>query len=63
VDLDTATRDFFTHDLSTARVHLGSYNFPTPADRKDGENLVIVRDRRIAVSDTCCFSFVLVSRF
>jgi hypothetical protein len=37
-------------DKSTARVYLGSYNFSTPADLKNGENLVIVRDRRIAVS-------------
>ena len=37
-------------DKPTARVYLGSYNFSTPADRKNGENLVAVRDRRIAVS-------------
>jgi phosphatidylserine/phosphatidylglycerophosphate/cardiolipin synthase-like enzyme len=37
-------------DKPAARVYLGSYNFSTPADRKNGENLVIVRDRRIAVS-------------
>src|SRR5262245_34095218 len=37
-------------DKPTARVYLGSYNFSTPADRKNGENLVIIRDRRIAVS-------------
>jgi len=37
-------------DKPTARVYLGSYNFSTPADRKNGENLVLVRDRRIAVS-------------
>jgi hypothetical protein len=37
-------------DKATARVYLGSYNFSTPADLKNGENLVIVRDRRIAVS-------------
>jgi hypothetical protein len=37
-------------DKPTARVYLGSYNFSTPADRKNGENLLIVRDRRIAVS-------------
>jgi phosphatidylserine/phosphatidylglycerophosphate/cardiolipin synthase-like enzyme len=34
----------------TARVYLGSYNFSAPADLKNGENLVVVRDRRIAVS-------------
>jgi phosphatidylserine/phosphatidylglycerophosphate/cardiolipin synthase-like enzyme len=34
----------------TARVYLGSYNFSAPADSKNGENLLILRDRRIAVS-------------
>ena len=34
----------------TARVYLGSYNFSSPADIKNGENLLLVRDRRIAVS-------------
>ena len=37
-------------DKPTARVYFGSYNFSTPADRKNGENLIVVRDRRIAVS-------------
>jgi hypothetical protein len=37
-------------DKPTARVYLGSYNFSAPADLKNGENLVVVRDRRIAVS-------------
>jgi phosphatidylserine/phosphatidylglycerophosphate/cardiolipin synthase-like enzyme len=37
-------------DKPTARVCLGSYNFSKPADLENGENLVIVRDRRIAVS-------------
>jgi hypothetical protein len=37
-------------DKPTARVYLGSYNFSAPADRKNGENLVAVRDRRIATS-------------
>jgi phosphatidylserine/phosphatidylglycerophosphate/cardiolipin synthase-like enzyme len=37
-------------DKPTARVYLGSYNFSNPADLKNGENLVVVRDRRIAVS-------------
>ena len=32
------------------RVYLASYNFSTPANLKNGENLVVVRDRRIAVS-------------
>jgi phosphatidylserine/phosphatidylglycerophosphate/cardiolipin synthase-like enzyme len=39
-------------DKPTARVYLGSYNFSNPADQKNGENLVVVRDRRIAVSYT-----------
>jgi hypothetical protein len=38
-------------DKPTARVYPGSSKFATPADRKNGENLVMVRDRRIAVSD------------
>jgi hypothetical protein len=37
-------------DKPTARVYLGSYNFSTAADTKNGENLVLVRDRRVAVS-------------
>jgi hypothetical protein len=37
-------------DKPTARVYLGSYNFSIPADTKNGENLVLIRDRRIAVS-------------
>ena len=37
-------------DKPTARVYLGSYNFSTPADTKNGENLLLIRDRRIAVS-------------
>ena len=37
-------------DKPTARVYLGSYNFSSPADIKNGENLLLVRDRRIAVS-------------
>ena len=37
-------------DKPTARVYLGSYNFSSPADRKNGENLLRIRDRRIAVS-------------
>jgi hypothetical protein len=36
----------------TARVYLGSYNFSSPADTQNGENLLLVRDRRIAVSYT-----------
>jgi phosphatidylserine/phosphatidylglycerophosphate/cardiolipin synthase-like enzyme len=37
-------------DLPTARVYLGSYNFSTAADTQNGENLVLIRDRRVAVS-------------
>lgn len=37
-------------DQPTARVYLGSYNFSSPADTQNGENLLLVRDRRIAVS-------------
>lgn len=39
-------------DKPSARVYLGSYNFSSPADIKNGENLLIIRDRRIAVSFT-----------
>jgi hypothetical protein len=39
-------------DQPTARVYLGSYNFSIPADRKNGENLLVIRDRRVAVSYT-----------
>jgi phosphatidylserine/phosphatidylglycerophosphate/cardiolipin synthase-like enzyme len=37
-------------DKPTARVWVGSYNFSVPADTKNGENLLLVRDRRVAVS-------------
>jgi phosphatidylserine/phosphatidylglycerophosphate/cardiolipin synthase-like enzyme len=37
-------------DKPTARVYLGSYNFSEPADIKNGENLLLIRDRRVAVS-------------
>lgn len=37
-------------DKPTARVYLGSYNFSIAADKKNGENLLVIRDRRIAVS-------------
>ena len=36
----------------TARVYLGSYNFSSPADTQNGENLLLIRNRRIAVSYT-----------
>ncbi len=37
-------------DKPTARVYLGSHNFSGTADMKNGENLLLIRDRRIAVS-------------
>jgi hypothetical protein len=37
-------------DKPTARVYLGSYNFSSSADSKNGENLLLIRNRRIAVS-------------
>ena len=37
-------------DQPTARVYLGSYNFSEPADMNNGENLLLIRDRRIAVA-------------
>jgi phosphatidylserine/phosphatidylglycerophosphate/cardiolipin synthase-like enzyme len=37
-------------DKPTARVYLGSYDFSAAADGKNGENLLLIRDRRIAVS-------------
>lgn len=37
-------------DKPTARVYMGSYNFSIAADTSNGENLLLIRDRRIAVS-------------
>lgn len=37
-------------DKPTARVYLGSYNFSATADTKNGENLLLIRNRRVAVS-------------
>lgn len=37
-------------DKPSARVYLGSYNFSGAADTDNGENVVLIRDRRIAVS-------------
>jgi len=37
-------------NLPTARVYLGSYNFSPTADVKNGENLLVIRDRKIAVA-------------
>jgi phosphatidylserine/phosphatidylglycerophosphate/cardiolipin synthase-like enzyme len=39
-------------DKPTARVYLGSYNFSGPADTQNGENLLFIRDRRVAVAYT-----------
>jgi len=37
-------------DKPTALVYMGSYNFSNPADVENGENLLLIKDRRIAVS-------------
>lgn len=37
-------------DKPTARVYLGSYNFSKAADKDNGENLLLIKDRRVAVS-------------
>jgi hypothetical protein len=37
-------------DKPSARVYLGSYNFSKGADTDNGENLLLIRDRRIAVA-------------
>jgi phosphatidylserine/phosphatidylglycerophosphate/cardiolipin synthase-like enzyme len=37
-------------DKPTARVYMGSYNFSVSADISNGENLLLIRDRRVAVS-------------
>lgn len=37
-------------DKPTARVYLGSYNFSAPADTANGENLLLIRNRRVAVA-------------
>lgn len=37
-------------DKPTARVYTGSYNFSKPADNENGENLLLITDRRVAVS-------------
>jgi phosphatidylserine/phosphatidylglycerophosphate/cardiolipin synthase-like enzyme len=34
----------------TARVYVGSFNFSSAADITNGENLLVIRDRRVAVS-------------
>lgn len=37
-------------DKPTARVYMGSYNFSNPADTTNGENLLLIKDKRIATS-------------
>ena len=37
-------------DKPTARVYTGSYNFSKPADLQNGENLLLFRNRRVAVA-------------
>jgi hypothetical protein len=37
-------------DKPSARVYLGSYNFSKAADDSNGENLMLIRDRRVALS-------------
>lgn len=37
-------------DKPTARVYMGSYNFSSSADLKNGENLLVIRDPRVATS-------------
>ena len=37
-------------DKPTARVYTGSFNFSLAADTKNGENLLCIRDRRVATS-------------
>jgi phosphatidylserine/phosphatidylglycerophosphate/cardiolipin synthase-like enzyme len=34
----------------TARVYVGSFNFSRPADNQNGENLLLIADRRVATS-------------
>lgn len=37
-------------DKPDARVYFGSYNFSNPADVENGENLLVIKDRRIATT-------------
>ncbi|MES2097419.1 MAG: phospholipase D-like domain-containing protein [Pseudomonadota bacterium] len=37
-------------NLPTARVYTGSYNFSNPADRSNGENLLVINSERIATA-------------
>ena len=46
----TTSSSSSTSTSRARRVYLGSYNFSDAADTKNGENLLLIRDRRIAVS-------------
>lgn len=46
----SAIPELIDFDKPTARVYMGSYNFSKPADNENGENLLLIKDRRIAVS-------------
>ncbi len=37
-------------DKPSARVYMGSYNFSVAADTQNGENLLLIKDRRVAVA-------------
>jgi phosphatidylserine/phosphatidylglycerophosphate/cardiolipin synthase-like enzyme len=37
-------------DKPTARVYLGSHNFSSAADKDNGENLLLIKDRRVATA-------------
>lgn len=37
-------------DTPQARVYLGSFNFSGPADKNNGENLLLIRDRKVATA-------------
>lgn len=37
-------------DKPTARVYMGSYNFSSAADLQNGENLMVIKDRKIATA-------------
>jgi hypothetical protein len=37
-------------DTPNARVYMGSYNFSNPADTTNGENLLLIKDKRIVTS-------------
>jgi phosphatidylserine/phosphatidylglycerophosphate/cardiolipin synthase-like enzyme len=37
-------------DKPTARVYMGSFNFSVPADQSNGENLLVIKDQRVATA-------------